>query len=239
MIGVVGGFIASLFGGWDAALMTLVIFMGIDYVTGLIVAGVFHNSEKTANGALESRAGWKGLCRKGVTLLVVLVACRLDLVMGSNFIRDAVVIAFIANETISIIENAGLMGIPIPSAIMKAIDILKNKGTIYLCGNGGSAADAQHIAAEFVGRFYQERKGLSAEALTVNTSILTGISNDYSFERVFVRQLEAKAHAGDMLIGISTSGTSKNILAILYFYIFHCFIAIIFYFNFLFINKLR
>ena len=101
--------------------------MAIDYITGLIVAGVFHNSEKTANGALESRAGWKGLCRKGVTLLVVLVACRLDLVMGSNFIRDAVIIAFVANETISIIENAGLMGIPIPAAIMRAIEILKNK----------------------------------------------------------------------------------------------------------------
>lgn len=126
-IGVIGGFIASLFGGWDAALVTLIIFMGIDYVTGLIVAGVFHKSEKTANGALESRVGWKGLCRKGVTLLVVLVACRLDLVMGSNFIRDAVIIAFIANETISIIENAGLMGIPIPAAIMRAIEILKSK----------------------------------------------------------------------------------------------------------------
>ena len=127
VIGVIGGMIASLFGGWDAALVTLIIFMGVDYVTGLIVAGVFHNSEKTKNGALESRAGWKGLCRKGVTLLVVLVACRLDLVMGSNFIRDAVVIAFIANETISIIENAGLMGIPIPGVIMRAIEILKNK----------------------------------------------------------------------------------------------------------------
>lgn len=127
LIGVMGGFVASLFGGWDAALVTLIIFMAIDYITGLIVAGVFHNSEKTANGALESRAGWKGLCRKGVTLLVVLVACRLDLVMGSNFIRDAVIIAFVANETISIIENAGLMGIPIPAAIMRAIEILKNK----------------------------------------------------------------------------------------------------------------
>lgn len=127
LIGVIGGFVASLFGGWDAALVTLIIFMAIDYITGLIVAGVFHNSEKTANGALESRAGWKGLCRKGVTLLVVLVACRLDLVMGSNFIRDAVIIAFVANETISIIENAGLMGIPIPAAIMRAIEILKNK----------------------------------------------------------------------------------------------------------------
>ena len=126
-IGVVGSWIASLFGGWDAALMTLVIFMGIDYTTGLIVAGVFRASKKTPNGALESTAGWKGLCRKGVVLLIVLVACRLDLIMGSNFIRDAVVIAFIANETISIIENAGLMGIPIPAVITKAIEVLKSK----------------------------------------------------------------------------------------------------------------
>lgn len=126
-IGVLGSFIASLFGGWDAALSTLIIFMGIDYVTGLIVAGVFNNSTKSENGALESRAGWKGLCRKGVTLLIVLIACRLDMVIGSNFMRDAVVIAFIANELISIVENAGLMGIPVPAVIKKAIDILKSK----------------------------------------------------------------------------------------------------------------
>lgn len=125
--GVVGSTIAALFGGWDAALITLIIFMSIDYVTGLLVAGVFHTSEKTKNGALESRAGWKGLCRKGVSLLIVLVACRLDVVMGSNFIRDAVVIAFIANETLSIIENAGLMGVPIPAMIVKAVEVLKKK----------------------------------------------------------------------------------------------------------------
>jgi toxin secretion/phage lysis holin len=126
-IGIIGGGIAALFGGFDAALLTLILFMGIDYITGLIVAGVFHTSEKTENGMLESRAGWKGLCRKGVTLLIVLIACRLDLMMGSNFIRDAVVIAFVANETISIIENAGLMGVPIPAAIVRAIEVLKNK----------------------------------------------------------------------------------------------------------------
>ena len=126
-IGIIGGGIAALFGGFDAALITLMIFMGIDYITGLIVAGVFHKSEKTQNGALESRAGWKGLCRKGVTLLIVLVACWLDLMMGSNFIRDAVVIAFVVNETISIIENAGLMGVPVPAAIVRAIEVLKNK----------------------------------------------------------------------------------------------------------------
>ena len=125
MSGLGGSLIASQFGGWDAALSTLVLFMAVDYVTGLVVAGVFHASPKSKNGALESRAGWKGLCRKGVTLLIVLVACRLDTVMGSNFIRDAVVIAFIANETLSIIENAGLMGIPIPKALTGAIEILK------------------------------------------------------------------------------------------------------------------
>ena len=126
-IGIIGSGIAALFGGFDAALVTLILFMGIDYITGLIVAGVFHKSDKTETGSLESLAGWKGLCRKGVTLLIVLIACRLDLMMGSNFIRDAVVIAFVANETISIIENAGLMGIPIPVAIVRAIEVLKNK----------------------------------------------------------------------------------------------------------------
>lgn len=127
VIGVIGGYISALFGGWDSALTTLVIFMAIDYVTGIAVAGIFKNSRKTANGALESRTGWKGLCRKGVSLLIVLVACRLDIAVGTTFIRDAVVIAFVANEAISIIENAGLMGIPIPSVITKAIDVLKDK----------------------------------------------------------------------------------------------------------------
>lgn len=92
------------------------------------------------------------------------------------------------------------------------IEIFGNGGSLFLCGNGGSAADAQHIATEFVSRFYQERPGLNAEALSVNTSTLTAIGNDYSFDRVFSRQLEAKAKAGDMVIGISTSGMSKNVL---------------------------
>ena len=124
-VGLLGGAVAALFGGWDTALQTLVIFMAIDYITGMIVAGVFHTSPKTKTGTLESRAGWKGLCRKGVSLLIVLVACRLDAVMGSSFVRDAVVIGFIANETLSIIENAGLMGVPIPKALARAVDILK------------------------------------------------------------------------------------------------------------------
>jgi len=127
IIGVAGGFIAKLFGGWDAAFITLLIFMCIDYATGLIVAGVFKKSSKTENGALESNAGWKGLCKKGVTLLYVLIAVRLDLVMNTTYIRDVVCIGFMANELISITENAGLMGIPIPAVITKAIAVLKSK----------------------------------------------------------------------------------------------------------------
>lgn len=89
---------------------------------------------------------------------------------------------------------------------------LERDGQILLCGNGGSAADAQHIATEFVSRFYHERKALNAEALTTNTSTLTAVGNDYSFDRVFARQVEAKGRQGDILIGISTSGESKNII---------------------------
>ena len=130
--GVVGSFFAFLFGGWDASIVTLLIFMGIDYISGLIVAGVFHKSNKSENGSLESRAGWKGLVKKGVTILMVVLSVRLDLLMvdlglaESTFVRDAVCIAFIVNELISIIENAGLMGIPIPAIITKSIEILKN-----------------------------------------------------------------------------------------------------------------
>ena len=126
-VGALGAAIASLYDGWDAALQTLILFMAVDYVTGLIVAGVFHASPKSRTGALESRAGWKGLIRKGETLLIVLVACRLDAVMATSFVRDAVVIGFICNETISIVENAGLMGLPIPAALTKAVDILKQR----------------------------------------------------------------------------------------------------------------
>lgn len=127
VIGIIGSVIASTFGGWTASLTTLLIFMGIDYATGLIVAGVFHMSPKTESGALESRAGFKGLIRKFMILLFVLIGYRLDVAVGTTYIRDAVCIAFIVNELLSIVENAGLMGIPIPPVISEAIDILKQK----------------------------------------------------------------------------------------------------------------
>ena len=128
--GVAGSFIASLFGGWDTGIGTLVLFMGIDFFSGLAVAGVFKNSTKTETGALESKAGFKGLCRKCMTLLFVLIAYRLDLAIGTNYIRDMVVIGFIANELISLVENAGLMGVPLPAILVKAIDVLKKKAEV-------------------------------------------------------------------------------------------------------------
>ena len=127
LVGAVGGFVAMVFGGWSDALITLIVFMALDYVTGLIVAGIFKKSKKSENGALESRAGFKGLCRKGVALMIVLVAVRLDIIMHTTYIKDAVIIAFVANESISIIENAGLMGIPVPGIIARAIDVLRNE----------------------------------------------------------------------------------------------------------------
>lgn len=126
VVGAVGGFIAAMFGGWSDALITLIVFMAVDYVTGLAVAGIFKKSKKSESGALESRAGFKGICRKGVALLIVLVAVRLDIIMHTTYIKDAVIIAFVANESISIIENAGLMGIPVPGIIARAIDVLRN-----------------------------------------------------------------------------------------------------------------
>lgn len=127
VVGAVGSVIATALGGWDSSLTTLLIFMGIDYLTGLVVAGIFHTSDKTDTGALNSSIGWKGLCKKGMELLFVLIAYRLDLIIGTDYIRNAVIIAFIANELVSIVENAGLMGLPLPEVITKAIDVLQKK----------------------------------------------------------------------------------------------------------------
>lgn len=126
-IGLIGGMITTFLGGWSAGMTTLLIFMVIDYVSGIVVAAVFKNSKKTESGALESKAGWRGLCKKCMTLLFVIIAYRLDLLLNSDYIRDAVVIGFCVNELISIIENAGLMGIPLPKVIVRALDVLRER----------------------------------------------------------------------------------------------------------------
>ena len=126
-VGTAGAAVAKALGGWDNAVFTLIIFMCIDYAMGLIVAGVFKKSEKSENGGLSSKACWVGLARKVITLLFVVIAYRLDLLIGTDYIRTGVIIAFCASELISICENAGLMGVPLPAVITKAIDILKSK----------------------------------------------------------------------------------------------------------------
>ncbi len=104
-------------------------------------------------------------------------------------------------------------GMEVIAAIAEAItETLKRDGTVYICGNGGSAADAQHIAGELVGRFCRERKALAAVALTTDTSILTSIANDYAYEKVFARQAEALIRSNDTLWAFSTSGTSANVV---------------------------
>jgi len=127
IVGTIGAVIAGFFGGWTMGMTTLVILMAIDYITGLMVAGIFKKSKKSESGGLESKIGWKGLCKKGVTLMIVLVSCRLDIYFGTNLIRDAVVVGYIANELLSIVENAGRMGVPIPKKLRDAIDVLKKE----------------------------------------------------------------------------------------------------------------
>lgn len=127
-IGMIGAAVTSLLGGWDYGMQLLVIAMAVDYISGVMVAGVWHKSTKTESGKLESRAGFKGLCRKGMILGLVLVAHYMDLAIGTQYIRDAIVIGFAANEIFSILENLGLMGIQYPPVIKNALEVLRKKG---------------------------------------------------------------------------------------------------------------
>ena len=115
-----------------------------------------------------------------------------------------------------LVKNEILEDSKIKNTINKSVDIileaLRRGNKLYFCGNGGSAADAQHLAAEFTGRFYLERQALPAEALHCNTSYMTAVANDYSYEDVYSRMIEGVSKPGDVLIGLSTSGNSKNII---------------------------
>lgn len=108
---------------------------------------------------------------------------------------------------------AEMLARPIAQAVTAVVGCITGGGKVLACGNGGSASDAQHFAAEFVGRFERERPGLAAIALTTDTSIITAIGNDYSFEAIFAKQIEALGAPGDVLIAISTSGNSANVVA--------------------------
>lgn len=116
------------------------------------------------------------------------------------------------NEHIEIARSLQDLVKPIAQVADILINVYQTGNKLLLCGNGGSAADAQHIAAEFIGRFLKERRALSAIALNINCSSVTALANDYGYEKIFARQLEAYGQKGDVLIAISTSGNSKNIL---------------------------
>ena len=127
LIGLIGSGLCWAFGGWDAAMAALLVCMAVDYISGSIVALVFHKSTKTETGAYNSAYGLKGLCKKGLMLLFVLVAVQIDLILNIDYARDAVCIGFCANEVLSIVENLGLAGIPMPQAITKALEQLQKK----------------------------------------------------------------------------------------------------------------
>ena len=126
-IGAIGGTIASYLGGWDYILRALIILMCVDYVSGLVVAGIFKKSKKSQNGTLNSHTGFKGIIKKCMMIMMVLIAYQIDYVIGWHFVRYAVIIAFLTNELISIMENAALMGVPVPAILQKAIDFLIKK----------------------------------------------------------------------------------------------------------------
>jgi len=127
VFGAVGAVTAYLFGGWTEDMVTLIIVMAIDFILGLLIAAFFKKSPKSESGSVSSKSCFLGLCKKSTILLFVLIAYRLDISLGTDYIKPAAVIAFIVNELISIVENAGIIGIPMPEIIKKAIDLLKDK----------------------------------------------------------------------------------------------------------------
>ena len=124
---VIGGCAAWLVGGFDVPLVVLIVCMAIDYLTGLAVAGIFHTSPKSNGGGLDSKIGWAGLARKVVTLLIVVLGHMIDLLLGVDCVRSAAIIGFCANECLSVVENAGLMGLPIPEVITESVSDLMHK----------------------------------------------------------------------------------------------------------------
>lgn len=127
-VSLVGTLFANALGGWDAALALLIGMMAADYITGILVASMWKKSPKSESGALDSKAGFKGLCKKGVILLVVWIGTLLDAATGMQYIRTAVVLFFVGNEGISLLENIGLMGVPYPTFIKKSLEALRDQG---------------------------------------------------------------------------------------------------------------
>ena len=137
VIAAVGAFITNALGGWDVLLQVLVGMMAADYLTGLLIAAVWRKSSKSASGALDSKASFKGLVRKSMVLLLAYVAVLLDEAIGTNYIRAAVIIFYIGNEGLSLLENLCVMGVPHPKFLEEILQVLQDKGDK---GEGGGEA---------------------------------------------------------------------------------------------------
>lgn len=130
LMGVLGGGLSFLFGPWTSDLSALTVCMAVDLLSGIAVALLFHKSKKTPTGSYSSAYGFKGLCKKAMLLSVVAVGHQMDLVLGTAYIRTALCVGFLSNEVLSIVENAGLMGIPLPQSFIRALDALRSKEEI-------------------------------------------------------------------------------------------------------------
>ena len=127
-LAAVGSWIANALGGWDASMQVLVALMVADYLTGVLVAAVWHKSSKSSSGTLNSVAGFKGILKKCMILLLVWIGVLLDQALGSAYARTAVVLFFVGNEGISLLENLGLMGVPFPAFLRRALEALRDQG---------------------------------------------------------------------------------------------------------------
>ena len=127
-LAAVGSWIANSLGGWDASMQVLVALMVADYLTGVLVAAVWHKSSKSSSGTLNSVAGFKGILKKCAILLLVWIGVLLDQALGSAYARTAVVLFFVGNEGISLLENLGLMGVPFPAFLRRALEALRDQG---------------------------------------------------------------------------------------------------------------
>ena len=127
-LAVFGSFATNALGGWDASLQVLIALMVADYLTGVLVAAVWHKSNKSSSGTLNSVAGFKGILKKCMILMLVWIGVLLDNATGASYIRMAVILFFIGNEGISLLENLGLMGVPFPAFLRRALEALRDQG---------------------------------------------------------------------------------------------------------------
>ena len=127
-LAAVGSWVANALGGWDASMQVLVALMVADYLTGVLVAAVWQRSNKSASGALDSKAGFKGILKKCMILLLVWIGVLLDQAIGSSYVRTAVILFFVGNEGLSLLENLGLMGVPYPAFLQRMLEALHDNG---------------------------------------------------------------------------------------------------------------